>query len=158
VKATSVSVRLWIFLFAFKIPNNSVTCRKARPIGRIKGARLLEVLGILLLKLLIGILKGVKRRSRRKTSLLLKVPHAPILLGLIVVEIGHETRSTWRVALPWPRPRPRTPKALVGGSIEGTLYSSSSATSSVAYLGSIPPTLVAGSFPLLALACNLFTF
>jgi len=70
---------------------HSITCRKTSPIGRIKGARLLKVLGIPLLKILIGILKGAKRRSMRKVGLLLKAPHAPILLGLTVAEIGHET-------------------------------------------------------------------
>jgi hypothetical protein len=79
-------------------------------IGGIKGTRLLKallllkllkilrVMLLLIIKLLsrevvifhIRIDKGAKRRSWRKTDLLLQTPHALVLLGLTIAEVRHE--------------------------------------------------------------------
>jgi len=75
---------------------------------RIKSTCLLK--SLLLLILLIWVLEGSKRRSRRKTSLLLKTSHAPILLCLTIAEKGHKllksmtggtnTAATMAMAMP----------------------------------------------------------
>jgi hypothetical protein len=89
---------------------HSVAFRNTTTIDGIKGTRLLKAL--LLLKLLIilsvmlllvikllsivvvifhiKIYKGMKRRSWRKTSLLLQMPHVLVLLDLAIAEVRHE--------------------------------------------------------------------
>jgi hypothetical protein len=73
--------------------------RKTTTIGGIKGTSLLKALLLLciikllsrkVVKLHIRINKGAKRRSWRKTGLLLQMPHALVLLGLTVAEVRHE--------------------------------------------------------------------
>jgi hypothetical protein len=89
---------------------HSVAFRNTSTIGGIKCTRLvkallllklliiLSVMLLLIIKLLskvvvifhIRIYKGEKRRSWRKTSLLLQTPHALVLLGLAIAEVRHE--------------------------------------------------------------------
>jgi hypothetical protein len=60
----------------------------------------------------IRIYKGAKRRSWRKTSLLLHTPHVFVLLGLTIVEVRHEPlkrmvsgiHGTMPTAMPTPTP------------------------------------------------------
>jgi Na+-transporting NADH:ubiquinone oxidoreductase subunit NqrD len=60
----------------------------------------------------IRIYKGAKRRSWRKTGLLLQTPHAFVLLGLTIAEVRHEPlkrmasviHGTMTTATPTPTP------------------------------------------------------